>query len=96
MVVVIAKHIPPAVRGRMKLWFVEPRANVFVSGIKNSVAQKVVDYLFEHCPASSGLTVFTKSNLSPGYSIRTLGETGKRLKYISGLPLIEEKLIENE
>ncbi|PCR01328.1 type I-E CRISPR-associated endoribonuclease Cas2, partial [Klebsiella pneumoniae] len=27
----------------MKLWFVEPRPNVFVSGVKDSVAQTVVD-----------------------------------------------------
>ena len=37
MLVVIANDLPPAVRGRMKLWFVEPRANMFVSGIKDSV-----------------------------------------------------------
>ncbi|WP_318392109.1 type I-E CRISPR-associated endoribonuclease Cas2e [Enterobacter sp.] len=33
----------------MKLWFVEPRANVFVSGVKDSVANTVVDYLLSHC-----------------------------------------------
>ena len=31
MLVVVANDLPPAVRGRMKLWFVEPRPNVFVS-----------------------------------------------------------------
>ena len=45
MLVVVANDLPPAVRGRMKLWFVEPRANVFVSGINDSVATTVVDYL---------------------------------------------------
>ncbi|MFU8787817.1 MAG: type I-E CRISPR-associated endoribonuclease Cas2e, partial [Methylobacter sp.] len=50
MLVVIANDLPPAVRGRLKLWFVEPRPNVFVSGIKDSVAQKVVDYLYQYCP----------------------------------------------
>ena len=44
MLVVIANNIPPAVRGRLKLWFVEPRANNFVFGVKDNVAQKVVDY----------------------------------------------------
>ncbi len=47
MVVVIANDLPPAVRGRMKLCFVEPRANIFISGIKDSVADKVITYLFE-------------------------------------------------
>ena len=58
MLVVIANDLPPAVRGRMKLWFVEPRANMFVSGIKDSVAKKVVEYLYKHCPSESGLMVF--------------------------------------
>ena len=60
MLVVIANNIPPAVRGRLKLWFVEPRANIFVSGVKDNVAQKVVDYLYAHCPPDSGLLVFQK------------------------------------
>ena len=66
MLVVIANDLPPAVRGRMKLWFVEPRANVFVSGIKDNVAQKVVDYLQEHCPPESGLLMFLGSGLIKG------------------------------
>ena len=40
MLVFIANDLPPAVRGRMKLWFVEPRPNVFVSSVKDSVAKK--------------------------------------------------------
>ena len=51
MLVVIANDLPPAVRGRMKLWFVEPRPNIFVSGIKDSVAKKVIDYLVPYCPS---------------------------------------------
>ena len=55
MLVVIANNLPPAVRGRMKLWFVEPRANVFDSGIKDSVAKSVIDYLFENCANTQSL-----------------------------------------
>ena len=91
MLVVLANHIPPAVRGRMKLWFVEPSPNVFVTGIKDATADKVVSYLFEHCPFSSGLIVFQKTNRPPGYQIRSLGDTNKKLTEISGLQLIVEK-----
>ncbi|MET2611797.1 type I-E CRISPR-associated endoribonuclease Cas2e, partial [Klebsiella pneumoniae] len=42
----------------MKLWFVEPRPNVFVSGVKDSVAQTVVDYLLQYTPLESGLMLF--------------------------------------
>ena len=75
MVVVIANDLPPAVRGRMKLWFVEPRANIFVSGIKDSVADDVIDYLMKSCPPSSGLLVFQRINKAPGYD---MGKRGSR------------------
>ena len=91
MLVVLANDIPPAVRGRMKLWFVEPRPNVFVSGIKDSVADDVVEYLFKYCPTDSGLMIFQKSHETPGYKIRGVGDTNKILVAISGLQLAQEK-----
>ncbi|PIE39970.1 MAG: type I-E CRISPR-associated endoribonuclease Cas2, partial [Gammaproteobacteria bacterium] len=73
MLVVVADKLPPAVRGRMKLWFIEPRPHVFVSGVKDAVAVKVVEYLYRHCPADSGVTVFRSISRPPGYEIRTIG-----------------------
>ncbi len=94
MLVVIANDLPPAVRGRMKLWFVEPRPNVFVSGIKDAVAKKVVEYLYNHCPIESGLMVFRRVPDAPGYEIRGVGDTKRNLTEISGLQLVIEKRIE--
>ncbi len=90
MLVVIANDLPPAVRGRMKIWFVEPRPNVFISGVKDSVAIKVIDYLYKHCPPSSGITIFRKISSSPGYKIRSIGNTKRKLTDISGLQLVVE------
>jgi len=91
MLVVLANDLPPAVRGRMKLWFVEPRPNVFVSGIKDSVANDVVEYLYKYCPAESGLMVFQKTKKTPGYKIQGMGDTKRSLVEISGLQLVQEK-----
>jgi CRISPR-associated protein Cas2 len=91
MVVVIANDIPPAVRGRMKLWFVEPRPNIFVSGVKDSVADGVVDYLLKHCPSESGMLIFKKTGICPGYRIYGSGITSRRIMELSGLQLIREK-----
>ena len=91
MLVVIANDLPPAVRGRMKLWFVEARPNVFVSGIKDSVADQVIDYLHRHCPRRSGLVVFRRIPRPPGYEIQGLGDPKRRLTAFSGLQLIVEK-----
>ncbi len=91
MLVVVANKLPPAVRGRMKLWFIEPRANIFVSGIKDSVAKSVIEYLYDRCPADSGITIFRSISNPPGYEIRTIGSTTKKLTEISGMQLIIEK-----
>ena len=94
MLVVIANDLPPAVRGRMKLWFVEPRPNMFVSGIKDAVALRVVDYLHDHCPLESGVVIFRSLSKPPGYEIRILGLPKKELIELSGLQLIIEKMIQ--
>ena len=92
MLVAVANDLPPAVRGRMKLWFVEPRANVFVSGVKDSVALEVVRYLYEHCSEKSGLVTFRSLPVPPGYEIRTMGKFRKELTRVSGLQLLVETL----
>ncbi|MEN3752585.1 type I-E CRISPR-associated endonuclease Cas1e [Mangrovibacter sp. SLW1] len=92
MLVVLANDLPPAVHGRMKLWFVEPRPNVFVSGVKDSVAQTVVDYLMQYAPTESGIMLFRSIPQPPGYEIRYKGEVRKPIINISGLQLIIETL----
>jgi CRISPR-associated protein Cas2 len=92
MLVVIANDLPPSVRGRLKLWFVEPRPNIFVSGIKDSVATTVIDYLYQHCPPESGLLIFRSLSHAPGYAICTTGVPRKPMTTISGLQLIIETL----
>ena len=94
MLVVIANDLPPAVRGRMKLWFVEPRPNVFVSGVKDAVAKRVVAYLHEHCPPESGVMIFCQQNVASGHQISGMGDTKRDLIEISGLQLVKEKQLE--
>jgi len=91
MLVVLANDLPPAVRGRMKLWFIEPRPNVFVSGVKDSVADDVVNYLYKRCPVDSGIIIFQRIKRAPGYKIRGIGDPRRELVSISGLQLILEK-----
>ncbi|MBU2788186.1 type I-E CRISPR-associated endoribonuclease Cas2 [Acidithiobacillus sp. VAN18-1] len=92
MLVVLANDLPPAVRGRMKLWFVEPRPNVFVSGVKDSVAVTVVDYLYKHCQPESGLLIVRTIKQTPGFEMRCIGPPRKPMIEVSGLQLIVETL----
>ncbi|MFP7754087.1 type I-E CRISPR-associated endoribonuclease Cas2e [Thermodesulfobacteriota bacterium B35] len=96
MLVVLANNLPPAVRGRMKLWFVEPRANVFVSGVKDSVATRVVEYLYQHCPVEAGVIIFRSIPGPPGYEIRSIGVPPRELIELSGMQLVVEKHISVE
>ncbi len=96
MMVVIASELPPAVRGRMKLWFIEPRPNVFVSGIKDALAERIIRYLLRHCPKSSGLMIFSEVDTAPGYAISVLGKTQRELVEISGLQLVREPPLSNK
>jgi CRISPR-associated protein Cas2 len=93
VLVVVANKLPPAIRGRMKLWFIEPRPNVFISGINDSVAMRVIEYLYEHCPADSGVIMFRSIPRSPKYEIRVIGSTDKTITEISGMQLVIEKTL---
>lgn len=91
MVVVVANSLPDRIRGRMKLWFVEPRANVFVSGVSDHVALQVTEYLVNNCPTESGVIIFRSLADSPRYKIHTIGVPDKKIIKLSGLQLILEK-----
>jgi CRISPR-associated protein Cas2 len=75
----------------MKLWFVEPRPNIFISGVKDSVAKKVIEYLYQHCPSDSGVMIFRRTNQAPGYEIQGIGDTRRSMIEVSGLQLVLEK-----
>ena len=91
MVVVCATDLPPAVRGRMKLWFVEAQPGIFVSGLNDALADEVVNYLFDKCNTAAGITIFTSRRNPPGYTIRTIGYVHHPLASISGLQLLKTK-----
>lgn len=91
MIVLIANYLPDAVRGKIKLWFIEPRPNVFVSGVKDSLAMAVVNMLMEYCPPKSGLIIFQSISTPPFFQIFTTGQTSRKISDISGLQLVVEK-----
>ena len=92
MIVIVANYIPDAVRGKMKLWFTEPKPNVFVSGVRDSIADNVVELMLKQCPPSSGLLIFKSENRPPFYRIFARGLPAKNISVISGLQLLVERL----
>ena len=91
MIVIVANNLPDAVRGKLKLWFVEPKPHVFVSGIKDALGNKIVDLVIKHCPDSSGLLIFRSIPGPPGFEIHAKGDPAKSIMAITGLQLIRDK-----
>ena len=91
MIVLIANDLPDAVRGKLKLWFIEPKPNVFVSGIKDALADRVIDLVMRYTPPASGFILFRSLPRPPGYEIHVHGTPTKSITLLTGLQLVIEK-----
>lgn len=90
MTVLVASDTPPAVRGMLKRWFIEPRANLFVGIVNPRVRRQVVQYVLRIAPGMS-LLVLAADNSAQGFSIEMFGQPDRRVVNICGLQLIAEK-----
>ncbi len=89
MTVIVANDVPPAVRGMLKRWFLEPRPNVFVGSVNRRTREKTLEYIRRNAPGL-GLLVIASENNSQGFSIASFGETDRRPVTLSGHYLIAE------
>lgn len=89
MTVIVANDTPPAIRGLLKRWFVEPRPNVFVGTVTRRTREKTIEYVRRNAP-DLGLLVIASDNSSQGFFVETFGETNRRVVQESGLYLIVE------
>ena len=89
MTVIVANDTPPAIRGLLKRWFVEPKPNVFVGTVNRRTREKTLEYVRRNAPGL-GLLVIASDNSSQGFVVRTYGETKRHVVQQSGLYLIAE------
>jgi CRISPR-associated protein Cas2 len=90
MTVIIANDTPPAIRGMLKRWFIEPKPNVFVGSVNPRTREKTLEYIRRNAPAL-GLLVIGDENTSQGFSVTVFGETDRRPVVVCGHHLIAEK-----
>lgn len=88
MLVLIANNISPAFRGRLKLWFVEVRPGVFISGINNNLAEKLIAYLLSY-KWDAGAILLRSKMKSPGYEIISFGKPDREIITLSRMPLVQ-------
>jgi CRISPR-associated protein Cas2 len=90
MTVLVASDVPPAVRGMLKRWFLEPRPNVFVGTLNPRVTDEVVNYVLRLAPGMSLLVIRTANN-SQGFVIEMFGQPDRRVVNVCGIQLIAEE-----
>lgn len=93
MLVIFAEKIPPAVRGKLKLWSIEPIPNVFVSSVSDALAEKVATVLFESCPKEASMLIVRSTRKVPGYVLmQKVGQGAiEKVVTLNGLQLVKQK-----
>ncbi len=61
MTVIVAHDTPPAIRGMLKRWFIEPQANVFVGTLNRRTRDKTLDYIKRNAADIALLIVLPKN-----------------------------------
>ena len=90
MTVIVCNDTPPAVRGMLKRWFVEPKPNVFVGTVNRRTREKTLAYIRRNAPGL-GMLVLADEKNSQGFFIRRYGDTDRRPVKFSGHFLVAEK-----
>jgi len=91
MTVIVATDTPPAVRGMLKRWFIEPKANVYVGTVSQKVRDKVLHYIKRNA-VGLNLLIITSDNNCQKYKIFRYGKPDRVDLELSGNWLIAEKL----
>ena len=89
MTAIIANDVPPAARGLLKRWFIEPKPNVSVGIVNARTREKTLDYIRRNAPGMAMLVIFDEKN-SQGFTVLTYGDTDRRIVRKCGLELILE------
>lgn len=88
MVVMILQSVPPAARGELTRWLLEPYPGVFVGHVSALVRDKLWE---KSCKASKdgGVVQIWNTNNEQRFAMRTYGETRRLVVEYEGLQLIQ-------
>jgi CRISPR-associated protein Cas2 len=99
MTVLVANDVPPAIRGHLKRWFIEPRPNVFVGTLNVRTHRKVLDFITRNAPDDFGMLCISSHPNCQGYLVERIGpegKSGRRDLDLSGIQLVAESWIDKE
>jgi len=93
MTVIVANDVPPAIRGHLKRWFIEPRPNVFVGTLNPRTHDKVMQFIVRNAPLEFGFLSISSAPNCQGYIIERFGPQGHSGRIdteLAGLALIQD------
>lgn len=89
MTVIVTTDTPPAIRGLLKRWFIEPKPHVFVGTVSQRVQHKVLEYIRRNAPGM-GMLVIGTDHSSQGFTVESYGQPDRYPVKICGIHLIAE------
>ncbi|MCO5044028.1 MAG: type I-E CRISPR-associated endoribonuclease Cas2e [Kiritimatiellae bacterium] len=95
MTIIVTNDTPPAIRGMLKRWFIEPKPNVFVGSVNRRTRGKTLEFIRRNAPGLGMLVIATERN-AQGFFVETYGETPRRAAMRSGLQVMAEAWAESE
>ena len=99
MTCLIANDTPPAIRGMLKRWFIEPKPNVFVGTLNPRTHRKVLDYILRNAPPEFGVLIVAEARTCQGYTLERIGPcgcVGRDPVEISGISLVAEVFADDD
>jgi CRISPR-associated protein Cas2 len=87
MTVLILERVPPALRGELTRWFLEPQAGVFVGRVSALVRDKLWQKACGKA-AGGGCLMLYSSNNEQGFRVQTWGRTTRAIDDFEGLLLV--------
>lgn len=90
MTVLVSTDTPPAIRGILKRWFVEPKPNVFVGTVNRRTRDKVLEYVKRNATGMNLLILTSEPNCQ-GFKVERWGNPDRRDIEISGVWLVAEQ-----
>jgi CRISPR-associated protein Cas2 len=95
MTVIVANDTPPAIRGILKRWFLEPKPNIFVGTVNRRTRDKVLEYVKRNAEGVNLLILTSETNCQ-GFRIERVGSPERRDMQLSGLWLVAEQWVDEE
>ena len=87
MLVIVVENVPPRLRGRLGLWFVEVRAGVYVGDVSRKVREMIWDNLEKGVEDGNAVMAWTSNNES-GFDFQTLGTNRRIPVEMDGIKLV--------